>query len=89
MMNVFTQFTLNLFLAIFINKYGLNMMGLVPIYVLTEILIFLSELMIYCIFINKVNTENHIDKARIVKYTITANLASLFLGFLLLTILGF
>ena len=89
LMNVFTQFILNLFLAIFINKYGLNMMGLVPIYAITEILIFISELMVYCFFINKVNIENHIEKAKIIEYTIIANLASLFLGFLLLTILGF
>ena len=87
--NVFTQLILNIVLGIFINTYGLNMMGLIPMYVFIELLIFILEGLIYCIFMKNVNPENKHSIKKLLLYTFTANMASLVLGFVLLGILGF
>ena len=87
--NVFTQLILNIVLGIFINTYGLNMMGLIPLYVFIELLVFILEGLIYCIFMKNVNPENKHSIKSLLLYTFSANVASLVLGFVLLTILGF
>ena len=87
--NVFTQLILNIVLGIFINTYGLNMMGLIPLYVFIELLVFILEGLIYCIFMKNVNPENKHSIKSLLLYTFSANIASLVLGFVLLTILGF
>ena len=87
--NVFTQLVLNVVLGIFIIDNGLNMMGLIPMYVFIELLIFILEGLIYCIYMKNVNPENKHSIKKLLLYTFTANVASLVLGFVLLTILGF
>ena len=87
--NVFTQLVLNVVLGIIIIDNGLNMMGLIPMYVFIELLIFILEGLIYSTFMKNVNPENKHSIKKLLLYTFTANVASLVLGFVLLTILGF
>ena len=87
--NVLTQLFLNITLGIFINNNGLNMWGIIPIYVFSEILIVIIEAVIYCLLINKVDKDNQHKKLDLIVYAIFANIASIVLGFVLLTSLGF
>lgn len=87
--NVVTQVLLNIALGVFIYNHGLNMWGIIPIYVFSEILIVIIEAVIYCLLINKVDKDNIKPKLLIIGYTLFANVSSLVLGFMLLNILGF
>ena len=87
--NVLTQLFLNITLGVFINNNGLNMWGIIPIYVFSEILIIIIEAVIYCLLINKVDKDNQHKKLDLIVYAIFANVASIVLGFVLLTSLGF
>lgn len=87
--NLFTQIILNLVLGIIIYKSGLNMLLIVPVYVLLEILIVIVEWLIYSLLINRVNKENYKSIGILLVYSIVANILSLGLGFLVLSLLGF
>ena len=87
--NVLTQLFLNITLGVFINNNGLNMWGIIPIYVFSEILIIIIEAVIYCLLINKVDKDNQHKKLDLIVYAFFANIASIVLGFVLLTSLGF
>ena len=87
--NVLTQLFLNITLGVFINNNGLNMWGIIPIYVFSEILIIIIEAVIYCLLINKVDKDNQHKKLDLIVYAFFANVASIVLGFVLLTSLGF
>ena len=67
--NVFTQLVLNVVLGIFIIDNGLNMMGLIPMYVFIELLIFILEGLIYCIYMKNVNPENKHSIKKLLLYT--------------------
>lgn len=65
------------------------MWGIIPIYVFSEILIIIIEAVIYCLLINKVDKDNQHKKLDLIVYAFFANIASIVLGFVLLTSLGF
>ncbi len=87
--NILTQIVLNLALSGVIYNYSYNLLAIVPIYIISEILILVFEFLIYLFLINRVEKENHKKVSLILIYTFVANLSSLLLGFVLLTILGF
>ena len=88
--NVITQIALNAILSVFIYYNGYTIFVVIPIYVLSEFLVFLVESLSYFIFIDKIDAKKGYpikSTSRIVLYVLFANLASLLIGFLLLTYL--
>jgi len=87
--NIITQVGLNVALAVDIYLNGFNMPSILACYIPAEIGILLIEFLAYfLIFKNfKFKRENPIHPVRILLYTITANVVSLFGGFIILTIL--
>lgn len=85
--NVATQIILNIILSIFVHFNGVNILALIPFYVLSEILVLLIESCLYLACIDKIDTRfNYRPKnpAIIVIYTFLANILSLGLGFVIL-----
>lgn len=87
--NVLTQIVLNVTLSSIIYKYGFNLMAIIPAYIIIEILIFVVEFLIYIFLINRLEKDNTKKVSTIIKYTFLANISSLVLGFVILTLLGF
>lgn len=87
--NVLTQIALNVTLSNIIYKYGYNLMAIIPAYIIVEILIFVVEFLIYIFLINRLEKDNIKKVSTIIKYTFLANISSLVLGFVILTLLGF
>lgn len=86
--NVLTQVLLNIGLNAFVHFNGFNVLGLIPIYVLLEFAVLLIEFAIYAIFMYKIEKKkemNYKSVTRILLYTLTANVASLLLGFWILS----
>lgn len=87
--NLFTQIILNLILGIIIYKSGLNMLLIVPVYIISEILIIIIEWLIYSLLINRVNKDNYKSVGVLLLYSVIANILSLGLGYVVLILLGF
>ena len=88
--NLITQVAFNLILTIYIHQSGFNLMAIIPIYIACEIVIFVVECIFNTYFVKYVDKKCNINiktSLRIILYTITANIASLGLGFVILTYL--
>lgn len=74
--NVLTQILLNVGINLFIYNYGLNLLGLIPLLLFAELIIFVIESVVYKTFCNRVNK----GKKWIITYAILANLLSFVIG---------
>ena len=85
--NLVTQIAFNLFLTIYIYFNGFQLLLIIPAYIFFELLIFASESISNTYFIKLVDKKTDIEiksSARIVLYTLVANIASLVLGYIIL-----
>ena len=87
--NVATQVLLNLCLALLIYFLGFQVYLVYPAYIVIEFLIIFIEWLIYALTLNKVNKENIIPIYKSCLYSLSANVASFVLGFIILYLLGF
>jgi hypothetical protein len=86
--NLVTQIALNVFLSIYIFNHGYQPIMVILTYMFSEIAILLIECIAYLIFIKLLDRKRgYAEKSslRIILYTLTANVASLALGFVVLT----
>lgn len=86
--NLVTQIALNVFLSIYIFNHGYQPIMVILTYMFSEIAILLIECIAYLIFIKLLDRKRgYAEKSilRIILYTLTANVASLALGFVILT----
>jgi len=87
--NILTQVVLNLTLLLTIKNNGFNESMVYSIYAFLEILIICIEWLIYILLMNKANKENMVGKLRLFIYSLTANLSSFLLGFIILELLEY
>lgn len=87
--NILTQVILNLTLLLTIKNNGFNEAMVYSIYAFLEILIIGIEWLIYILLMNKANKENMVGKLRLFIYSLTANLSSFLLGFIILELLEY
>jgi hypothetical protein len=86
--NIVTQVLFNLFLTIYIYFNGFQLLLIIPAYIFFELLIFVSESISNTYFIKLVDKKTDIEiksSERIVLYTLVANIASLVLGFIIIS----
>lgn len=85
--NLITQVALNVILNLTIYYNGFHIFSILPMYILAEVLILVIEMVSYIIFIpridEKYNLKTH-ENYNIVLYSISANLLSLVIGFIIL-----
>ena len=87
--NLVTQIALNVFLSIYIFNHGYQPIMVILTYMFSEIAILLIECIAYIIFIKLLDRKRgYVEKSnlRIILYTLTANVASLVLGYLILVL---
>ena len=87
--NILTQVVLNSILASIIYSLGMSYWLIIPVYIFLEVAILFVEWLLYVLFINKVNKDNVMAGYKLFLYSLSANAASLVLGFEILNIIGF
>ena len=86
--NLVTQIGLNVFLSIYTFNHGYQPIMVILTYAFSEVAILLIECVAYLIFIKLLDRKRGYEEKsvlRIILYTLTANVASLALGFIILT----
>lgn len=85
--NVITQIAFNLFLTIYIYFNGFQLLLIIPAYIISELVIFATEIASNIHFIKLVEDKHNMENKsqnRIALYTFLANVASLVLGYVIL-----
>jgi hypothetical protein len=88
--NLVTQIILNVLLSVYIYYNGYQVFNVIFIYVISELLVLFIEFVAYNKLIYLIDTKKDYpikSIKRILLYTVVANVASLVLGFVILTYL--